>query len=156
MVSPFVFLSAALSAHPAQSQAPKLRKVTPVLIVERIEPSLDLWVDRLGFQKTIEVPEGDHLGFVALVRDGIEIMYQTRDSVRAEIVNDGLPEALSPSPDHRASLYCEVEDLDAVRQALEGLEILLEYRKTFYGAEELFLREPGGHIVAFAVFPKSP
>lgn len=28
------------------------------------------------------------------------------------------------------------------------------YRKTAYGAEELWMREPGGHIVGFAEFPK--
>ncbi|MDQ1473418.1 MAG: hypothetical protein QOJ99_4898 [Bryobacterales bacterium] len=34
-------------------------KLTPVLIVDEIEKSLLFWVDRIGFTKTAEMPEGD-------------------------------------------------------------------------------------------------
>jgi hypothetical protein len=153
---PFFVTAAALpgpSGQPAKNTTKPMKKMTPVLVVERIEPSLALWVDRLGFEKRIEVPEGDHLGFVGLTRGGIEIMYQTRESVRAEIASADLPEVLLPSKDSHTTLFCEVEDLDEIRRSLEGLEILLPYRKTTYGAEELWLREPGGHIIGFAQFP---
>ncbi len=132
-----------------------VRKMTPVLIVDRIEPSLALWVDRLGFEKTLEVPEGDHIGFAAVVSGGIELMYQTRESVETEVQTADLPKALLPVAGNRATLFCEVSDLKSLREKLQGLEILLPYRKTAYGAEELWLKEPGGHIVGFAEFPKS-
>jgi hypothetical protein len=131
-----------------------VRKMTPVLIVERIEPSIGLWVDRLGFEKTIEVPEGDHLGFAAFVREGLEIMYQTRESVETEIRTADLPKALLPDKASRTTLFCEVSDLKAIRAKLQGLDILLSHRKTAYGADELWMREPGGHIVGFAEFPE--
>jgi hypothetical protein len=130
-----------------------VRKMTPVLIVERIEPALALWVDRLGFEKTTEVPEGDHLGFVILSRGGLEVMYQTRESVETEIATADLPRALMPQAGSQTSLFCEVENLDEIRKKLEGFDVLLSYRKTFYGSEELWMREPGGHIVGFAQFP---
>ncbi len=130
-----------------------IRKMTPVLIVERIEPSIELWVDRLGFERTIEVSEGDHLGFAAFAREGVEIMYQTRESVETEVKSADLPKELLPMAANRATLFCEVSDLKAVREKLQGLEILLPYRKTAYGAEELWMKEPGGHIVGFAEFP---
>jgi hypothetical protein len=129
--------------------------MTPVLVVERIEPSIELWVDRLGFEKTIEVPEGDHLGFAAFARGGLEIMYQTRESVETEIRTADLPKALLPAGGSRTTLFCEVSDLKAIREKLQGLDILLPYRKTPYGAEELWMREPGGHILGFAEFPGS-
>ena len=59
-------------------------KITAVLIVEEIEKSLEFWVDRMGFTKTVEVPEGDRVGFVILVRDGAELMMQTLASVRKD------------------------------------------------------------------------
>ena len=34
-------------------------KITPVLIAEKIEPVIPCWVDRLGFEKTVEVPGDD-------------------------------------------------------------------------------------------------
>jgi len=131
-----------------------VRKMTPVLVVERIEPSIELWVDRLGFEKTIEVPEGDHLGFAIFAREGLEIMYQTRESVETEVRTAELPKALVPAEESRTTLFCEVSDLKAIREKLQGLEILLPFRKTAYGSEELWMREPGGHIVGFAEFPK--
>jgi uncharacterized glyoxalase superfamily protein PhnB len=58
-----------------------VKRITPVLFVKEIEPMLAFWVEALGFAKTIEVPHGDKLGFVALVKDGTEIMYQSYASL---------------------------------------------------------------------------
>jgi uncharacterized glyoxalase superfamily protein PhnB len=123
-----------------------MKKLTPVLYVEKIEPALPFWVDRLGFTKTIEVPEGDRLGFVALQHGSVEIMYQTRASVQNDVP------ALATSPMGGSFLFIEVEDLDAVERALAGVEPVIPRRKTFYGADELIVREPGGHVVTFAQF----
>ena len=38
-----------------------------------------------GFTRIAEVPDGDRLGFVILQKDGIEVMYQSRESVRKDI-----------------------------------------------------------------------
>ncbi len=81
-------------------------------------------------------------------------MYQTRESVATEVSTADLPKALLPDERSRTTLFCEVSDLKAIREKLQGLDILLSHRKTAYGADELWLREPGGHIVGFAEFPK--
>ncbi|HSL71927.1 MAG TPA: hypothetical protein VK864_16885, partial [Longimicrobiales bacterium] len=96
--------------------------------------------------KTVEVPHGDALGFVILVRDGVEVMYQTRASVRADIA------PLADSPMGGSMLYLEVDDLDAVQEALRGVPPVVPRRTTFYGAQELIVREPGGNSVAFAQY----
>ena len=127
-----------------------MKKITPILVVDRIEPSLDLWVHRLGFEKTVEVPEGDRLGFAILSRDSLEVMYQTRASIEKEIEKDGLPEGMRPPSSAGSVLYFEVDDLEDIRKKVSGLDVLLPYRETFYGAKELWLREPGGHIIGFA------
>ena len=44
----------------------ELKKLTPILTVESIEPSLPFWVDALGFTKTVEVPHEGALGFAIL------------------------------------------------------------------------------------------
>ena len=59
-----------------------IRKLTPVIMVDAIEPCVP-FLERVGFAKTAEVPEGDRLGFVILAKDGVEVMYQTRASVIA-------------------------------------------------------------------------
>ena len=123
-----------------------MKKLTPVLYVEEIEPALPFWVERLGFEKTAEVPHGDRLGFVILQKGAVEIMYQTRDSVREDVP------ALGGMPTGGSMLFVQVDDLDAVERALEGIEPVTPRRKTFYGADELIVREPAGNVVTFAQF----
>lgn len=123
-----------------------MKKLTPVLYVHEIEPSLPFWVDRLGFEVTVKVPEGDRLGFVVLKKGDVEVMYQTRESVQKDI-----PE-LADSPMSGSFLFIEVDDLDAVASALDGIEPVVPRRKTFYGADELIMREPAGNAVTFAQF----
>lgn len=121
----------------------RFEKLTPVLYVEAIEPVLPFW-ERLGFERTVEVPEGDVLGFVILERDGVEVMYQTRASVEGDVP------ALADTPMGGSMLYFEVADLDAVETALEDVERVVPRRTTFYGADEIFVREPAGNVVGFA------
>lgn len=123
-----------------------MKKLTPVLYVEEIEPVLGFWTDRLGFERTVEVPEGDRLGFVILARGGVEVMYQTRASVEADVP------ALADTPMRGSLLFIEVEDLDEVARALDGVEHVIPRRTTFYGAEEIIVREPAGNVVTFARF----
>lgn len=127
-----------------------MKRLTPVLYVEEIEPALPFWIDRLGFEKTAEVPEGDRLGFVILKKGGVEVMYQTRASVQGDIPS------LADTPMGGALLFIEVEDLDAVARALEGIPPVVPRRTTFYGADELIVREPAGNVVTFARFGEAP
>jgi len=123
-----------------------MKSLTPVLYVEAIEPVLPFWVDRLGFEKTAEIPEGDRLGFVILRRGGVELMYQTRASVQGD-----LPQ-LADTPMGGSLLFIQVDDLEEVARALEGIEPVVPRRTTFYGAEEIVVREPAGNAVTFARF----
>ena len=123
-----------------------MKKLTPVFVVERIEPCLDFWINRLGFAKTVEVPHGDSLGFVILARGNIEIMYQSRDSVQEDVPGllDGSSESGSPN-----GTYIEVSDILDVERRLAGWEIVVPKRTTFYGAIEIGVREPAGNFIMF-------
>ena len=128
-----------------------IKKITPVLIVERIEPLLPLW-DALGFARAAEVPHGDALGFVILTRDGVEIMYQTFDSVRGDEANvlDGT------RPIGASAVYIEVGDLDALKaQIPNGTDVVAASRQTFYGSTETIIRDAAGNVITFAQFAAS-
>jgi hypothetical protein len=125
-----------------------IKKVTPVLIVDRIEPLLPLW-DALGFARAAEVPHGDVLGFVILARDGVEVMYQTFDSVRGDEakVLEG-SRAIGA-----AAVFIEVDDLEAIAaQIPSGTDVLVARRQTFYGSTETVIRDAAGNVVTFAQF----
>lgn len=125
----------------------EMRKLSPLLTVEAIEPCLSFWVERLGFAKTVEVPEGSSLGFVILAKDGVEIMYQSRASVAKDIppMASGAAGAMPAM-----GLFIEVGDIDAVEQSLAGVPQVIPRRKTFYGMDEVVVRDPGGYVVVFA------
>jgi hypothetical protein len=125
-----------------------IKKATPVLIVDRIEPLLPLW-DALGFARAAEVPNGEVLGFVILVRDGVEVMYQTFDSVRGDEakVLEG-SRAIGA-----AAVFIEVDYLDDISGRIPaGTEILVARRQTFYGSTETVIRDAAGNVVTFAQF----
>jgi uncharacterized glyoxalase superfamily protein PhnB len=123
-----------------------MKKLTPVLNVETVEPVLPFWVDRLGFEKTAEVPHDGALGFVILKHGDVEIMYQTQASIEADLGSSA--RVLLGG----TSLFIEVGDLDDVERRLEGIEHVIPRRKTFYGADEIVVREPAGNLVIFAHF----
>jgi uncharacterized glyoxalase superfamily protein PhnB len=143
---------AVLAGQEKNMEKPRTKKLTPVLVVEAIEPVLPFWVDRLGFQKTAEVPEGDRLGFVILAKGPVEVMYQTWASVEKDVP------MMAREPRGTTFLFLEIEpaDFDDTVKKLEGVPVILPERKTFYGAREIGVREPGGHVVTFAAFDAPP
>jgi uncharacterized glyoxalase superfamily protein PhnB len=120
-------------------------KITPVLVVDEIEPSLKFWVGQLGFEKTVEVPEGDKLGFVILQKEGTEVMLQTRASIKKDA---------GPAADavltSGSNLYIEVDNFAEALEQVKGAEVLVPERTTFYGMREIWVREPGRHVLGFA------
>ena len=69
------------SRSPVRPRNIAAMKITPVLFVKKVEESLRFWVDRIGFEKTVEVPGEDGLAFVILVHEGAELMLQSIASV---------------------------------------------------------------------------
>lgn len=126
-----------------------VNKSTPILHVKNVEPSLKFWTERFGFHRTIEVPEGDHLGFVALENDKVEIMYQTYSGMQSDPANP-LAAAVDQGP---SFLFMEVADIKATENALKGANIVQPIHDTFYGAKEIVVKEPGGHFVIFSQLP---
>ena len=130
-------------------KAAQIRKSTPVLFVDVIETSLPFWQERLGFQRTVEVPDGERLGFAILTNGSVELMYQTV----AMLEKDSAAHRVSFDHDN-TFLFVEVDDIAALAQALDGFEIVMPKRDTFYGSTEIGHREPGGHFVTFAQFKR--
>jgi len=134
------------AASPAQEKvaAMSVNKLTPVLLVEEVEPCVEFW-QRLGFVKTVEVPEGNKLGFVILQKGNLEVMYQSYSSVEKDFGSNPLLAHKGPT-----FLYVEVASLDDTMAAMKGAEVVMPVRTTFYGAKEIGYRDPGGHMVTFA------
>jgi uncharacterized glyoxalase superfamily protein PhnB len=142
-----VAITCALSAK-EKTMTTQVKRVTPVLFVQNVEPCLNFW-ERLGFKRTMEVPDGPTLAFAAVQKDGAEIMYQ---SFASAMKDPSASASAKQRLDSHAFLYVEVADLDAVVAALKGVQLEVEKHTTFYGATEIMVRDPGGHFITFAQF----
>jgi uncharacterized glyoxalase superfamily protein PhnB len=125
----------------------QIKKITAILLVEEVEPCVAFWTERMGFEKTAAVPDGDKLAFAMLQKGGAEIMYQTYASVEKD----------NPHPDMLARkgptfLYIEVDNLAETMAAAAGAEVVMAERTTFYGSREFGIKDPAGHLLTFAQF----
>lgn len=121
----------------------KIKRVTPILIVDAIEPVLPFWKERMGYQQLVEVPHEGKVGFVLLSRDDGQVMLQTRASL-----HDDLPKIAAAKP--TSVLYVDVDSIEKAQKAMKGLEVIVERRKTFYGAHEFAVKDPSGQITIFS------
>lgn len=128
-----------------------VKRITPILFVEEVEPCAKFWAERLGFQKTAEVPEGNKLGFVMLQKGNVELMYQSYASVDKDV--SAISQAARKGP---TFLYIEVENLDEAISAAKGAEVVMPVRTTFYGSKEIGIKDPAGHFITFAQFGARP
>jgi uncharacterized glyoxalase superfamily protein PhnB len=128
-----------------------VKKITPILFAEEIEPCLKFWTERLGFAKTIDVPEGNKLGFAILQKGGIEVMYQSYASAEKDV-----SAALSEFRKGPSFLYVEVENLGEIITAIRGIPVVMPVRTTFYGAKEIGIKDPAGHLIIFAQLGVAP
>ena len=123
-----------------------VKRITPVLLVKEIEPLIPFWVNRLGFAKTVEVPDGNKLGFAIFQKRSVEVMYQTYSSVE----KDAPPAMSAEARKGPTYLYMEVDDLDAVLAEMKDLRLVMPVRTAFYGMKEFAVQDPGGHFITFA------
>ena len=141
----FLLLFALAANSKEENKTMNVKRITPVLFVKEIEPILPFWVDALGFAKTIEVPHGDKLGFIALQKGSTEVMYQSYASLGEDMPL--IAEAARKGP---TFLYIEVDNLDGVLTALKNSKIVQPERTAFYGMREVGYQDPAGHFITFA------
>jgi uncharacterized glyoxalase superfamily protein PhnB len=125
-----------------------LRHLTPVLVVDAVEPCLRFWTEKLGFIPENQVPgDNGELVFASAKAGDVEVMYQTRASALAE-----RPDAADDLSGHSTVLFITVDDLDRIETAVSGAPVVKPRHDTFYGSTELYVKEPGGNLVGFAQF----
>ena len=150
MAGTLALVWAAITGVQGKEKITMINRSTPILHVRSVEPSLKFWTERFGFKPTIQVPEGDHLGFVALEQGPVELMLQTYEGMQSDGSNP-LAKAVDKGP---SFIFMEVPDINAVINSLQGAEIVQGLHETFYGAKEVVAKEPGGHYVIFSQLPR--
>jgi uncharacterized glyoxalase superfamily protein PhnB len=123
-----------------------VERLTPVLAVASIEPVIPFW-EALDFVPNNHNYVDGRLNFVAFTKDGYDVHYQTVAQIEQNI-----PDATEMLSGSTSLVYVTVDDLDAIVERLGDAEIAIPRRRTPWGSDEIYVKEPGGHLIAFAVF----
>ena len=131
---------------PSLEKCLTVKKMTASLYTEDVKASAAFWVDRLQFEKTVEVPDGENLAFAALQKGPIELMYGSYASLEKDA-------AVARAFQRGSSfLFVEVDDVEAVFAAMQGAPVVAPIHGTFYGSREFTVKDPAGHLITFAQF----
>jgi uncharacterized glyoxalase superfamily protein PhnB len=134
-----------------------MTSLTPNLMTESIEASIDFYCDRLGFsfvtgvafdsESLVSKPSGEApLQWAMIQRNGVNLMFQARPSIAEEY-----PRLAQAEIGLSGSLYLEVEDLDQLLVQLDGrAEVAMPERVTFYGMREIWIRDNNGYLLVLA------
>jgi uncharacterized glyoxalase superfamily protein PhnB len=137
-----------IAALGAREERVNVTRLTPNLYTNDVASCAKFWVDRLHFEKTVEVPEPGGLAFALLTKGNVEVMYGSWGSLQREPLPAGSFEKGT------GFLFVEVDDLNTVLEAMKDLPKVAEVHKTFYGSNEFTVKDPAGHLITFAQFAK--
>ncbi|MBI3099894.1 MAG: VOC family protein [Planctomycetes bacterium] len=123
-----------------------MKKLTPNLMVESVDETIVFYRDVLGFKVVMTLPEAGVKDFAILQWGNVELMLQSRKSIRED-----LPFMAEQPIGASSILYVEVEGIQALHDRISGkVSVLLPMRKTFYGMQEFCIRDPHGYVIVFA------
>jgi uncharacterized glyoxalase superfamily protein PhnB len=126
-----------------------VRRLTPNLYTDDVAACAKFWVERMHFEKTMEVPDGGGgLAFAALQKGSIELMYGSYASL------DKDPDSARAYQKGTGFLFLEVDDLEAALAATEGAPVVSPVHQTFYGSTEFTVKDPAGHLITLAQFAR--
>ena len=125
---------------------PGFTKLTPNLLVASVERSLAFYVDVLGFERGLTVPDESPFVFASVTSGAIEIFFNDAASAVKEYPGfDGKPIGAT------GTLFIEVEGVDALHDRLKPrVPIVMPIVTQFYGMREFAFEDPDGYVITFA------
>ena len=125
---------------------PVFRKLTPNLLVASVERSLAFYVDTLGFERGMTVPDESPFVFASVTGGGIEIFFNDAAGAVKEY-----PGFAGKPIGATGTLFIEVEGVDALHDRLERIvKIVMPIETKFYGMREFAFEDPDGYVITLA------
>ena len=139
----------------------KFNKLTPNFEVADIRQSVQFYQTVLGFTLTAAVPDaqdgvhqqladGATYVFAMMKHGDVELMFQRSDSFKhdVEIANQ---ESIGAS----ISFYFEIEGIQQLYNSVKDqVDRITPIKKTWYGADEFYMHDLNGYVLAFGELSK--
>ena len=124
----------------------KLESLSPNLISDSVNASVDFYTKHLGFSLINSVPDKGTYDWAMIQRDGVTLMFQSLKSLQQDMPSLKL--------DRKGSLgtfFIKMTGIEDLYKSLQGkVDIALEWRITFYGMKEFGVKDPDGYYMVFA------
>jgi len=125
---------------------PQFTKLTPNLLVASVERSLAFYVDTLGFERGMTVPDASPFAFAAVTSGAVEIFFNDAAGAVKEY-----PGFAGKPIGATGTLFIEMEGVDALHDRLAPtVKILMPIVTQFYGMREFAIADPDGYVITFA------
>lgn len=139
-------LPGVLFAQAEEVRAVELIKLTPNLMVENVNATIEYYRDVLEFELVMSVPEEGEFDWAMMSCGGVELMFQSRGSLGSEY-----PPFAELEIGGSLGFYIEVAGIDELYSGLaERAEIVAEPHMAFYGMREFTIRDCNGYVLTFA------
>lgn len=124
----------------------KLESLSPNLISDSVNASVDFYTKFLGFKLVASVPETGTFGWAMVERDGVTVMFQSLKSLQED-----MPSLKLDKKGSIGTFFIKMKGIEDLYESLKGkVEIALEWRVTFYGMKEFGIKDPDGYYMVFA------
>jgi len=128
---------------------PQFNKLTPNLLVANVERSVSFYVDVLGFERGMSVPEQSPFVFAAVTSGPVEIFFNDAVTAVKEYP------ALAGKPiGATGTMFIELDGagtIDAFHDRIKRqVTITMPLVTQFYGMREFAITDPDGYVITFA------
>lgn len=124
---------------------PTLESISPNLIADNVNASVDFYTKHLGFKLIASVPETGELGWAMVQRDTVAIMFQSLKSIEEDVPGLNLKKGAS------GTFFIKMKGVDEMYNLVKGkVPIPMDMRTTFYGTKEFIVQDPDGYLMMFA------
>ena len=124
-----------------------LNSLTPNLMVNDVEETIEYYTDLLGFTLLRTVPEFGKLDWAMVKRNEVLIMFQSTKSLK-----NTLPRLKGEKPGGGLTFYIKTDKITELHEELSdnNVEIISELESTFYGTIEFSIVDVNGYILTFS------
>ena len=129
---------------------PSFKKLTPNLIVASVERSLAFYMDVLGFERGMTVPDQSPFVFASATSGSVEIFFNDAATAIKEYPSfGGRPIGAT------GTMFIEMDEsgekIDALHDRIKPrVTVTMPLVTQFYGMREFAIEDPDGYVITFA------
>jgi uncharacterized glyoxalase superfamily protein PhnB len=125
---------------------PHYTKLTPNLIVANVERSLAFYVDILGFERGLTVPDESPFAFASVTSGAVEIFLNDAAAAIEEY-----PAFAGKPIGATGTLFIEMQGVDALHARIKSsVKVVMPLATKFYGMREFAIEDPDRYVITFA------